>query len=137
MLFWYLVKSDLSGVRFFSKLYSSIHWNSIFLQSTRNKRPCIICHPVNDPRFLFLFSFFEYYRETQAGDTILCFTISKNQKIIGKGFLYLWQHNTLKLDNFLGFFCTDIFKRFYFMFRRCNNKVRYIDLLKRYLLSTD
>ena len=36
MLFWYLVKSDWSGVR-----YCTLHWTSPFLQVFRTTRPCL------------------------------------------------------------------------------------------------
>ena len=42
VVFWYLVKSDLSSVRYSTR----IHWTSHVLQRTRNTRPCITGHPV-------------------------------------------------------------------------------------------
>ena len=42
VLFWYLVKRDLSSVR----VYSSVHWTSHFLQGNRNTRPCTTGHPL-------------------------------------------------------------------------------------------
>ena len=42
VVFWYLVKSDLSSVRYSPR----IHWTSHVLQGTRNTRPCLTGHPV-------------------------------------------------------------------------------------------
>ena len=41
-LFWYLVKSDLSSVRY----CTSVYWTSHFLPGTRNTRPYITGQPV-------------------------------------------------------------------------------------------
>ena len=40
LIFWYLVKSDLSSVRF----CSCVHWISHFYQSTWNTRSCLTGH---------------------------------------------------------------------------------------------
>ena len=40
VFFWYLVKSDLSSVRY------TVHWTASFFQGTRNTRPYITGHPV-------------------------------------------------------------------------------------------
>ena len=43
VLFWYLVKSDWSSVRY----CTGEHWTSHFLQGPRNTRQCITGHPVS------------------------------------------------------------------------------------------
>ena len=40
--FWYFVKSDMTGVRYCTR----VHWTSHYIQGTRNTRPCITRHPV-------------------------------------------------------------------------------------------
>ena len=42
VLFWHLVKSDLSSVSY----CTLVHWASHFLQGNRNTRPCISGYPV-------------------------------------------------------------------------------------------
>ena len=42
VFFWYLVKSDLSIVRY----CTHIHWTSHFLQGTRKTEPCLTGHSV-------------------------------------------------------------------------------------------
>ena len=42
-VFWYLVKSDLSSVRYCTR----VHWTSHVLQDPRNTRPCLAGHPVS------------------------------------------------------------------------------------------
>ena len=46
MLFWYLVKSDLSSVGY----YTRVHWTSHLIQGTRNTRLCITGHSVADQK---------------------------------------------------------------------------------------
>ena len=42
LFIWYLVKSDLSNVRYCTR----VHWTSYFLQGTRKTRSCLTGHPV-------------------------------------------------------------------------------------------
>ena len=42
MFFWFLVKSDMSNVRYCTR----VHWPSHFFQGTRKTRPCLTCQPV-------------------------------------------------------------------------------------------
>ena len=42
VIFWYIVKSDLSSVRYCTRIHSTRH----FLQGTRKTRPYLTGHPV-------------------------------------------------------------------------------------------
>ena len=47
VFFWYFIKSDLSSVRYCTRL----HWTSNFFQGTRKTRPCLTGYPKNYSKY--------------------------------------------------------------------------------------